>query len=182
MGSGRQARAVCLKRHYRWKYSLHFVCVFLAAQCEFIIVGIALENVVVIIFCSIIPFFLMMRTANRANHRVAQENQDRFNVEHGGLTPNVTNAIFTFQRDDPSRSLSVTQDLSESAVAIMVLGKFSGTFSYNSLYRLLNRCCFFFVNVDPSVFYKTDTYASQEMIDVKNHIMAIIRSWSRTMK
>lgn len=64
---------------------------------------------------------------NRTNHRIAQENQNRFNVEHGGLMPEVTNAIFTFVRDDPVRSLGVTQDLHKTAVSIMANGECTGS-------------------------------------------------------
>lgn len=45
--------------------------------------------------------------------------------------PEVTNAIFTFVRDDPVRSLGVTQDLHATAVSIMANGECAGSWHAN---------------------------------------------------
>lgn len=46
----------------------------------------------------------------------------RLNVEHGGLRPEVRNVLFTSGEDDPSRMMSVLEDLNEYASAVTIPG------------------------------------------------------------
>lgn len=55
-------------------------------------------------------------------HELLGHNSHRFNIEFGGLTPNVTNVIFTQGSVDPWRSLGVMEDLNDDALAIVIEG------------------------------------------------------------
>lgn len=90
-----------------------------------------------------------------AGHDVAQELEARFNIEHGGLLPDVTNALFTHGSYDPNRSIEVTENLSESAVALQIP---EAGFSYD--------------------FYQVTPYDNQQLINSKLDVMAVIRSWT----
>lgn len=90
-----------------------------------------------------------------AGHEVAQYNESRFNVEHGGLQPAITNALFTHGSYDPNRSLEVTENLSETAVALQIP---DGGFAYD--------------------FYQVAQNDPQTLIDSKLDVMTVIRSWT----
>lgn len=84
----------------------------------------------------------------------ALRNQDRFNVEHGGLNPWISNVLFTYGSEDPKRSLNVQRDLHSSAVALEIPNAASGY-----------------------VFAAIKSTDSQELIEAKLDVMATIRSW-----
>lgn len=71
-------------------------------------------------FISNIIIHVVLYTICRASNQIAQENQDRFNAEHGGITPHVTNALFTFGVNDPLLTLGVQANLSETALHYLV--------------------------------------------------------------
>lgn len=91
-----------------------------------------------------------------ASLAVALVNEARFNVQHGGLQPAVTNTLFTYGEYDPMRSLTVGESYHPTAVTIRVP---QGGLSYD--------------------FYGIAPHDVQAVIDAKLDIMAVIRSWTR---
>lgn len=64
-------------------------------------------------------------------------NTERLNVIYGGLTPDVTNVIFTQGMNDPWRSLGVQEDLNSLAPAFVIPGKWFLNFHYIYLLTIL---------------------------------------------
>lgn len=81
-------------------------------------------------------------------------NSNRFNVEFGGLQPNVTNVLFTQGSVDPWRSLGVMENLHDTAQAIVI----EGASQANDLGPIHG-------------------YDSEALVAAKEEIMEIVRGW-----
>lgn len=87
---------------------------------------------------------------------IALANEARFNVQHGGLQPAVTNTLFTYGQYDPMRSLTVGESYHPTAETIRVP---RGGLAYD--------------------YYAITNEDTQAVIDVKLDVMAIIRQWTK---
>lgn len=100
---------------------------------------------------------------------------DRLNVAHGGLSPSVTNVIFTHGNLDPWRTIGVLEDVNPEATVLIIDGKY---ICKRSLYSIIN--IFYLYNIgsaqstDLLGFSENDTQAET---DAKLIIKELIRYW-----